>query len=183
MVSTYTALKRMSYWVLLVSFPFVLNGCFAAVPVAIVGGANLYNAGRVQYPDIKFEDPAPLKVTYQESQESVWNAVVSSLQELNEQVSFIDKTSGIIHTEPRNFNDISWVDKSLGLSAFRYAYNIVCTNSSVKVEVPFTEEKFFNEKERNIPEGSNMMQHILFDHLHRKLKIVAEQFPPEKRKK
>ena len=174
MVSTYTALKRMSYWVVLVSVPFVLTGCFAAVPVAIVGGANLYNAGRVQYPDIKFEDPAPLKVTYQESQESVWNAVVSSLQELNEQVSFIDKTSGIIRTEPRNFNDISWVDKSLGLSTFRYAYSLVCINSSVKVEVPFTEEKFFNEKKRMIPEGSNMMRHILFDHLNRKLSRVAQ---------
>jgi len=175
MVSTYTALKRMSYWVLLVSFPFVLNGCFAAaVPVAVVGGANLYNAARVQYPDVKFEDPAPVKTTYQESQERVWNAVVSTLQELNENVSFIDKTSGIIRTEPRNFNDISWVDKSLGLSTFRYAYSIVCIHSSVKVEVPFTEEKFFNKKERISPEGSNMMRHILFRHLNLKLKKVAE---------
>ncbi|GAK56247.1 hypothetical protein U27_03209 [Candidatus Vecturithrix granuli] len=174
MVSTYRALKRMGYWALLVSVPFILNGCIAAVPVAIVGGTNLYNAARVQYPDIKFEEPAPLTVTYQESQEVVWNAVVSSLQELNEQVSFIDKTSGIIRTEPRNFNDISWVDKSLGLATFRYAYNLVCINSSVNVEVPFTEEQFFNEKDRITPEGSNMMRHILFDHLNRKLNRVAQ---------
>jgi hypothetical protein len=117
-------------------------------------------------------------VMYHEEQERVWEALVNTLQDLQEKVSFVDKASGIIRTEPKNFNEISWVDKSLGKSAFWYDYNIVCINSSVKVVVQFTEEKFFDTKEKNIPEGSNMMRHILFENLNKKITKVAEEFPP-----
>jgi hypothetical protein len=170
--------KKLGYVLLVPGLLVCLHGCIVAVPLAVIGGAQLYNAAKDQYPDINFEAEAPVRVAYHESQDRVWEALVNTLQDLQEKVEFVDKSSGIIRTVPKNFNDINWVDKSLGKSAFLYAYNIVCFDSTVKVVVQFTEEKFFDTKEKNIPEGSNMMRHILFKHLNKKVTKIAEEFPP-----
>lgn len=170
-------LKKIRCSLLVLSALCCLTGCLAAVPIVVVGGAQLYNSVREQYPSVDFESEAPVKVTYLENQNRVWDALIDTLQVMEENFIFVDKISGIVSTEPRRFNDISWVDKSLGRATFRYVYNIVCTRSSVKVVVKFTEEKLFDTpREKNIPEGSNMMRHILFENLSHKLTKIAEEF-------
>ena len=174
--------KAKSSLVVLVIFALLFNGCMAA-PLVVAGaglaitGTQLYNYARNQYPDIDFESVAPLKVTYQESQGRVWNALIDTLQEMQENFAVVDKNSGVARTESKSFNDVSWVGKGLGKATFRYVYNIICRDSAVKIVVNFTEEKFFSDsKEKNIPEGSNMMRHILFRNLQQKLTPIAEEF-------
>lgn len=164
-----------------------LQGCAApiiAVGVVAAGVAvtQVVNLARDQYPDINFESPAPVEVTYAGSYETVWNAVVDTLGEMREQLAVVDKQSGVIRTTRNNLNEESWIGKGLGKATFKYEYNItVRTNGKgvgVRATVPFWEEKMFiAEKQKNLPEGTNMMRHILYRNLGQKAKALVAKMP------
>lgn len=164
-----------------------LAGCAApiiAVGVATVGVAatQLYNMARDQYPDINFEAPAPIEVTYAGSYETVWNALVDTLGEMHEQMAVIDKQSGVIRTAKNNLNEESWIGKGLGKATFKYEFNLTVRKNEkgvgVRSLVPFWEEKvFFAEKQKNLPEGTNMMRHILYRNLAQKAKALVAKMP------
>ena len=164
-----------------------LQGCvgvMVAAGVAATGVAvtQLYNMARDQYPDINFEEPAPIEVTYAGSHEAVWNAVIDTLGEMQEQLLVVDKNSGLIRTAKNNLNDESWVGKGLGKATFKYEYNITVRKNdkgiAVRATIPFWEEKMFvAEKQKNLPEGSNMMRHILYRNLGKNAKALVAKLP------
>ncbi|HNC94325.1 MAG TPA: hypothetical protein PLJ64_12380 [Solirubrobacterales bacterium] len=166
---------------------FGLQGC--AAPIIAVGAATLgvaatqlYNLARDQYPDINFEAPAPVEVTYAGSYESVWNALVDTLGEMHEQMAVVDKQSGLIRTVKNNLNEESWIGKGLGKSTFKYEFNLTVRKNEkgigVRSLVPFWEEKvFIAEKQKNLPEGTNMMRHILYRNLAQKAKPLVAKMP------
>jgi len=170
-------------------FTILLQGC-AAVPVIIATGVaagavavtQVVNLARDQYPDIDFESPAPVEVTYVGSSEKVWDGVVDVLMESREQIAVSDKASGTIRTVRNNLNDVSWIGKGLGKATFLYEYNIVVRQMTkgvaVRITVPFWEEKvFIAKKQKNIPEGSNMMRHIFYRNLEGKIVVKSVKLP------
>jgi len=169
---------------------FSLNGCIAALPVmvgvaaagAAVGVVTVVNLARDQYPDIDFDKPAPVVTIYSDNYETVWNAIIDTLMQMKESTAMMDKSSGIIRTNKRNMNDVSWIGKGLGSASFQYEYNIIVRKKSdgvnVELMIPFWEEKMFvAAKEKNVPEGSNMMRHIFFKQLNERLHPVAVKLP------
>ena len=164
--------------VMVLSFTALLNGCVAAVPalmaVSIAGMAvavtQVVNLARDQYPDIDFNKPAPVKMSYGGSYNQVWENVVDTLVEMQERTAVAAKDAGIIRTEKKALNDTSWIDKGLGKATFNYEFNIrikkVKNGTHVIVYVPFWEEKMFSSsKSKDLAEGSSMMRHIFFDKL------------------
>ena len=167
-----------------------LNGCVAAIPVAaglaIAGAATgiyaFINLARDQYPDIDFEKPSPVAVVYKSNFDTTWNAVVDTLMEMKESNAMMDKNSGVIRTNKKNLNDVSWIGKGLGKATFLYELNLTVrkeTNGiSVATTIPFWEEKMFvAAKEKNIPEGSNTMRHIFYRNLNKRLTPVFVRMP------
>lgn len=157
----------------------IVAGGVAAVGVA---ATQLVNMAREQYPDINFENPAPVEVTYAGSYETVWNAVVDTLGEMHEQMAMVDKQSGLIRTTRNNLNEESWIGKGLGKATFKYEYNLTVRRNEqgigVRATVPFWEEKMFiAEKQKNIPEGTNMMRHILYRNLAKQAKPLVAKMP------
>ncbi|OPY80223.1 MAG: Bacterial SH3 domain protein [Syntrophorhabdus sp. PtaU1.Bin153] len=167
-----------------------LNGCMAAaIPIVAVGVAGaaagvvaIVNMARDQYPDIDFEKPAPVETVYARSFNEVWNGVIDTLMEMKESNAMMDKNSGVIRTNKKNLNDVSWIGKGLGKATFLYELNITVREKngkvSVEVMVPFWEEKaFVAQKEKNIPEGSNMMRHIFYRNLNKRVPPAAVRLP------
>ncbi len=102
--------------------------------------------------------------------------------EMKESTALMDKSSGIIRTNRKNLNDVSWIGKGLGKATFLYEYNITVREKggrvSVGLMVPFWEEKMFiAAKEKNTPEGSNMMRHIFYRNLNKRIEPVAVGLP------
>lgn len=154
----------------------------AGVAAGAVAVTQVVNLARDQYPDIDFEAPAPIEVTYVGNQEAVWNGVLDTLGEMHEQLAVVDKQSGIIRTAKNNLNEESWIGKGLGKATFKYEYNITVRRNDkgvgVRAMVPFWEEKMFvAEKQKNIPEGANMMRHILYRNLAQKAKPLLAKMP------
>lgn len=165
----------------------VLNSCAAAVvPLAALSVAGMaaglvtvVNLAREQYPDVNFDTAAPVKVTYRENSDRVWNAVVDLLQESGETLAVVDKNSGVIRTQEKNLNDVSWIGKGFGKATFLYTYSVTCRDSWARVSVSFVEEKMFlSKKAKNLPEGVNMMRHIFFRNLNQRLTKLSEEFDP-----
>jgi hypothetical protein len=107
---------------------------------------------------------------------------MDTLMEMKESVAMMDKNSGIIRTKTKNLNDVSWIGKGLGKASFLYEYNITVRpkagGTSVQVMVTFCEEKMFiAAKEKNLPEGSNMMRHIFYRNLKQRIAPNSERFP------
>jgi hypothetical protein len=165
-----------------------LNGCIAAVvPIIAVGVAGaaagvvtLVNLARDQYPDIDFDKPSPVEMVYANSYNETWNGVVDTLMEMKESTAMMDKNSGVVRTNRKNLNDVSWIGKGLGKATFLYELNLTVRekNGRVSVEamVPFWEEKMFiAQKEKNVPEGSNMMRHIFYRNLNKRVQPVAQR--------
>jgi len=161
----------------------LLNGCVAAVPVvmavsvaaAAVAVTQVVNFARDQYPDIDFDKPAAVEMSYGGSYNQVWENVVDTLVEMQERTAVAAKDAGIIRTEKKALNDSSWIDKGLGKATFKYEFNIrikkVKNGTHVIVYVPFWEEKMFvSSKSKDLAEGSSMMRHIFFDKLDKKSK-------------
>lgn len=180
-------MQRVRYVVGIVVSIILLNGCAAAVvPLAALSVAGmaaslvtLVNLAREQYPDINFDSAAPIKVTYQETTNDVWNAVVDMLQESGETLEVVDKDAGVLRTREKNLNDVSWIGKGFGKATFLYSYSITCRDSWVRISVAFQEEKMFlSKKAKNLPEGANMMRHIFFRNLKQKLTPIGEEFDP-----
>jgi hypothetical protein len=173
--------------ILAVCLSLGLQGCVAAVVAVGMAAAGVaitqvVNLARDQYPDIDFESPAPTEVTYAGNYETVWNAVIDTLGETHEQMAVVDKQSGIIRTAKNNLNDESWIGKGLGKATFKYEYNITVRKNGrgigVRTTVPFWEEKIFiAEKQKNLPEGANMMRHILYRNLSQKAKPLVAKMP------
>jgi len=182
---------RNFFHVIIISCYLFLSGCVAAaVPVVaglavagtVAGIVTIVNLARDQYPDIDFDTQAPIETVYNNSYNDVWNAIIDTLMEMKESTSMMDKNSGVIRTAKKNLNDVSWIGKGLGKATFLYEYNItVRTKSkgvSVELMVPFWEEKaFVAAKEKNIPEGSNMMRHIFYRNLNKRINPVAVRLP------
>lgn len=183
-------LKKYFYICLLICY-LISNGCAGvAIPIMTAAGivaigasiVTIVNLARDQYPDIDFDKPAPTKTTYSCNRDTVWNAVVDTLMEMKEQTQVMDRNSGIIRTAKKNLNDVSWIGKGLGKTTFLYEFNITIRQNagktSVSVNVPFWEEKMFvASKEKNIPEGSNMMRHIFFRNLNKNIKPSSSIAP------
>ena len=164
----------------LLGLALFLSGCVAAAPLVIVGlggiiGTQMYNALRDQYPDVDFEEEAPIEVTYQESQREVFDTVIETLEHMGETIAIKDRDFGVIETKANNLNETNWLQKSLGEATFYYQYKIICRDSSVKANVRFSSEKFFTSEKENIPEGANMMRHVLFERLNKRLTKVSEK--------
>lgn len=185
-------MKKIRNWiaVLIIGLPLMLSGCVAAVPVlmagavagAAVGVVTIVNLARDQYPDIDFDKPAPVEVVYADSYDRTWNGVVDTIMELKESTAMMDKNSGIIRTKPKNLNDVSWIGKGIGKATFLYELNITVRKKnkgvSVGVMTPFWEEKvFIAKKEKNIPEGANMVRHIFYNNLNKRLNPVSARNP------
>lgn len=167
-----------------------LSGCAAALPVIAVVGVTgavasvvaVVNMARDQYPDVDFDKPAPVETIYHSGMDETWNAVVDTLMEMKESTAMMDKSSGIIRTSKKNLNDVSWIGKGLGKATFLYEYNITVRpksgGASVQLMVNFCEEKMFiASKEKNIPEGSNMMRHIFYRNLNQRIKAASVRLP------
>jgi len=179
--------KRIAGPVLAFGLCLCLQGCAAPIIAAGVAAAGvaatqLVNLARDQYPDINFESPAPVEVTYAGSYETVWNAVVDTLGDMREQLAVVDKQSGVIRTTRNNLNEESWIGKGLGKATFKYEYNLTVRANGkgvgVRATVPFWEEKMFiAEKQKNLPEGTNMMRHILYRNLGQKAKALVAKMP------
>lgn len=161
-----------------------LSGCAAvvAVPVVVAAGAmsvyTIVNVARNQYPDINFDSQSPEEETYQASYDAVWTASMATLKEMKETTQMMDKSAGTIQTDRKNINDVKWFNRDLGQSVFFYEFNIavkpVQGGVSVKSTVQFVEEKRFAEnRQKDIPEGSNMMRHIFFRNLRNTLQEKA----------
>lgn len=168
----------------------LFSGCVAAaVPLVAVSAAgvaagivSVVNLARDQYPDINFDKPAPVATTYSNNYDAVWNSAIDTLMEMKESAATVDKTSGIIRTNKKGLNDVSWIGKGLGKSTFMYELNILVRHEkngvAVTVTVPFWEEKMFiSSKEKNIPEGSNMMRHIFYRNLNKRLHPAFVRMP------
>ncbi len=181
------SLKTCKVWLLVFCVPFFLSGCIAALAVPVVAGLGaatygFINLARDQYPDIDFNKPAPVEVAYANSYEDVWNGTVDTLMQMKESMATVDKNSGIIRTNKKNLNDVSWIGKGLGKATFLYELNITVRKKngriSVEMMVPFWEEKaFVAQKEKNIPEGSNMMRHIFYRNMENRVPSVAVRLP------
>ncbi len=169
---------------------FSLTGCVAALPVVtalvvagtVVGIIAVVNLAREQYPDIDFDQPAPVEVMYKKNYSNVWDATIDALMEMQESTSVMDKNAGFIRTRKKNLNDVSWIGKGLGKATFRYELNFTIRKKrgliSVALAVPFWEEKvFIASKEKNIPEGSNMMRHIFYRNLNKRLNPYSVKLP------
>lgn len=167
-----------------------LNGCAAALPVVVGVGAvagvtaivMVVNLARDQYPDIDFDKPAPIAIIYKDGYEEVWNGVIDTLMEMKESPAMMDKNSGVIRTIKKNINDVSWIGKGLGKATFLYELNITVRKErngvSVSTTIPFWEEKvFIAAKEKNLPEGSNMMRHIFYRNLNKRLSPAFTRMP------
>lgn len=182
-------IKRCQSWLLpaVLCVSLGLQGCAGAIVAAGVAAAGvavtqLYNMARDQYPDINFEAPAPIEVTYAGSFETVWNTVMDTLGEMHEQMAVVDKQSGLIRTAKNNLNDETWIGKGLGKATFKYEYNITVRRNDkgigVRATIPFWEEKMFvAEKQKNLPEGANMMRHILYRNLAKNGKPLLAKMP------
>lgn len=173
---------------LILLFPAgLLQGCVAAIGLAgLAAGAagltQIVNLARDQFPDIDFNQQAPVEVTYSGGMSSVWNAVIDTLLQEGEQIEFSDKDSGIIRTAESTLNDSNWIEKGLAFSSFKYRYNIVVRSNSrgvgVAVNLAFVEEKvFFANKQKNLPEATNMMRHIFYDALNKKARPQWAKMP------
>lgn len=179
--------NRIGVAVLISALATGLQGCAGAIIAAGIAGVGvaatqLVNLARDQYPDINFEAPAPVEVTYAGSYETVWNALVDTLGEMHEQMAVIDKQSGLIRTAKNNLNEESWIGKGLGKATFKYEFNLTVRKNEkgvgVRALVPFWEEKvFIAEKQKNLPEGTNMMRHILYRNLAQKAKALVAKMP------
>lgn len=104
--------------------PLFLSACilpFTGVAVSVTQFANLV---RDQYPDVDFEKETPIETTYAESVESVWNHLIQTLGEMEQEVAAADKASGVIRTSPKNLNDVSWIGQGFGEATFRYTYTV-----------------------------------------------------------
>lgn len=185
-------MKKIKNWlvVLFVGLPFLFSGCMAAVPVLAVGAAagaaagivSIVNLARDQYPDIDFQKTAPVEVIYAENYDRVWDGVIDTIMQMKESTAMMDKNSGIIRTNAKNINDVSWIGKGLGKATFLYELNITVRRKqqgvSVSVMIPFWEEKVFvAKKEKNLPEGSNMVRHIFYHDLNQRLTPKLERMP------
>lgn len=189
-VKIFKYLRLSALCIFLAGYLLFGNGCMAALPlfaVVAVGGVaatvvTMVNLARDQYPDIDFEKPSPVETTYAERFNDVWNGTVDTLMEMKESVAMMDKNSGVIRTVKKNLNDVSWIGKGLGNATFMYEISMTVRQKgqkvSVELMVPFWEEKMFlASKEKNIPEGSNMMRHIFFRNLNKRLTPVAFRLP------
>ena len=156
-----------------------LNGCAAVVvaPVVAAGAAGVYtivNVAREQYPDINFGEPAPTEVAYKGGYNTVWKAVNATLKEMKETTAMMDKQSGVVRTDRKNLNEVSWYGKDLGQATFFYELNITVRPEKgdvvVATNVTFWEEKrFINSRGKDIPEGVNTMRHIFFRNLNNEM--------------
>lgn len=172
-------------WCVVMMLP-LLSGCIAALAIPVAAGIGVMgytflNIARDQYPDIDFKTQAPVETVYAKSFNDVWNGVVDTLMEMKETNAMTDRNSGIIRTNKKNLNDVGWISKGLGKSTFLYEMNITVREKnrrvSVEVMIPFWEEKFGETREKNIPEGSNMMRHIFYRNLNKRIIPVAERLP------
>jgi hypothetical protein len=108
------------------------------------------------------------------------------LREEGEDITVIDKSSGLIKVKARDIENKSWIGrigKTLG-STFKYQYHITCRDSWVKLNVPFgvrsKDASFLRSyAEEDFPDGSNMMRHIFFRELDKQLTKIAKEFPSE----
>lgn len=95
--------------VVVLIYAALLNGCVAAAPALMavsvasmaVAATQVVNLARDQYPDIDFDKPAPVKISYGESYNQVWENVVDTLVEMQERVAVAAKDAGIIRTEKK----------------------------------------------------------------------------------
>ena len=178
-----TKIKSCYRSVVVLIYAALLNGCVAAVPVvmavsvaaAAVAVTQVVNFARDQYPDIDFDKPAAVEMSYGGSYNQVWENVVDTLVEMQERTAVAAKDAGIIRTEKKALNDSSWIDKGLGKATFNYEFSIrvkkVKNGTHVIVYVPFWEEKMFvSSKSKDLAEGSSMMRNIFFDKLDKKSK-------------
>ena len=183
------SLKKMAICGLL-SCQLILGGCgipLTASTTAVVAGSaaalvTMVNLAREQYPDIDFDKPAPVEALYVETFDNVWNAVNDTLMEMRESSAMMDKNSGVIRTTKRNLNDVSWIGKALGKATFEYELNLTVRQKiggvGVSLMVPFWEQKvFIASKEKNLPEGSNMMRHIFYNNLNKRIHPESARYP------
>lgn len=158
-----------------------MQGCWVPTSSLVIAGlggvfgAQLYNGFKDQYPHLNFESKAPIEVTYKESPDKVWDTVIEILKQRQEIIIVADKNSGEIQTQENTLNNTNWLQKGLGEATFYYEYKIFCRDSSVKANARFSSEKFLVSK-KNVPEGTNVMRHILFDELNKRLTKVQEKF-------
>jgi len=185
----------MIWTLVLIGFLYFMNGCVAAVPVVAMAGGAAAGAGAVsaskttdanqprdQYPGIDFSKPAPVGTVYENDYNEAWNATIDTLHQMKELTSMADKNSGLIRTSKRRLNDVSLMGKGSENSTFMYEYIISVKGKEKKVSVetmvPFWEEKFFGaSKEINIPEGANVIRHIFYSNLNKKLNPVTLRLP------
>lgn len=160
----------------------ILGGC--ATTSTTLDAQPAINYFQNRYPDIDFTQAAPLESIYALNFERTWAIVISTLQEMEEQIIIMDKKVGFISTKKKNYNNATVLETVQGKSTLKYECKIIVSAINkgciVKVSVPFWSQKaFLVQKMVNFPDGPNVIRHILFRQLNKKMKyehaIIAQK--------
>jgi len=160
----------------------ILGGC--ATTSATLDAQPAINYFQNKYPDIDFTQAASFESIYPLNFEKTWASVISTLQEMEEKIYFMDEKVGFISTKKKKFNTPTFLESVQGKSTLKYEYKIMVSAMNkgciVKVSVPFWSQKaFLAQKMVDFPDGPNALQHILFKNLNNKMNyeqtIIAQK--------
>jgi hypothetical protein len=152
----------------LLTFSILLNGC------APTSYSDLLLQQTVQtFPDVSFQQPAPIQVEYANDIKTVSKAVFTVLDEISEKIESIDKEQGIILTRQHNFTDL--VGKPAGkdvtapvkIHTYRCALKLTKSKIGMKVAMESTFSPPLNSGQS--ASGPEIVRQIFFHGLNKLL--------------